>query len=184
MKTINARQAWAIPNIFCYYRMLLIPEFIWLYVTERQVAALIILGLSALSDLLDGRAARRLGQITPLGRVLDPLADKLTQLAVIGCLSRQRRDMLLLLLLIVIKELGAAIAGLRLLRQGGVPFDSRWYGKLSTAGLYILCGLLLSGLLPHVLETLLIWAQLALTFTALVLYAAEFRRRAAELSAE
>ncbi len=177
MKHIDIKQLLAIPNLFGYYRMLLIPEFIWLYILEQYSLALVVLCLSALSDLLDGRAARALGQVTPLGRVIDPLADKLTQLCVIGCLAARRDDVIIILILLILKELGAAVAGLCLLGRGGEPFDSRWYGKLSTAGLYILCGLLICGILPSVVEGVLIWVQLGLTTVSLVLYSGEFARR-------
>ena len=177
MKHIDIKQIFAIPNIMGYYRILLIPEFGWLYTGGEYGYALAVLGLSAVSDFLDGRAARALHQITPLGRVIDPLADKLTQLAVIGCLMWHCVDMIYLFILIAVKEVSAGLAGLCLLGRGGVPFDSRWYGKLSTAGLYVLCGLLLWGILPDITERILIWAQFGITASALIFYAGEFARR-------
>lgn len=173
----DSKQIFAIPNILGYYRILLIPEFVWLYIGGQYGFALAVLCLSAVSDFLDGRAARALGQITPLGRVVDPLADKLTQLAVIGCLTWHRGDVIFIFILLIVKEAGAGLAGLVLLGHGGMPFDSRWYGKVSTAGLYLLCALLLWNVLPAAVETVLIWLQFGITAAALVLYSGEFARR-------
>lgn len=181
MTYFDSKQIFAIPNILGYYRILLIPEFVWLYVGGQYGFALAVLCLSAVSDFLDGRAARGLGQITPLGRVIDPLADKLTQLAVVGCLAYRRGDVILVFILLLVKEVGAGLAGLVLLGHGGMPFDSRWYGKVSTAGLYLLCALLVWSALPAAIETVLIWVQFAITAAALVMYSGEFARRLSDL---
>lgn len=177
MKHFDARQCLAIPNLFGYYRILLIPEFLWLYTAGLYRSALAILCLSAISDFLDGRAARALGQITALGRVIDPLADKLTQLSVIGCLMWRHDELIFIFVLLLVKELSAGLAGLCLLTHGGIPFDSRWYGKLSTAGLYILCGLLVANVLTPDVEAIVIWIQFGISAAALMLYAGEFARR-------
>lgn len=72
-------EAFSIPNLLSYFRLLLIPVFIVLYVHEEFTAALITLAVSGLSDILDGRIARKYNMVTDLGKVLDPVADKLTQ---------------------------------------------------------------------------------------------------------
>lgn len=72
-------EAFSIPNILSYFRLLLIPLFIVLYVQEDFTEALITLAASGLSDILDGRIARKYDMVTDLGKVLDPVADKLTQ---------------------------------------------------------------------------------------------------------
>ena len=78
-------EAFSIPNLLSYFRLLLIPVFIVLYVHEEFTAALITLAVSGLSDILDGRIARRYNMVTDLGKVLDPVADKLTQCAMMLC---------------------------------------------------------------------------------------------------
>ena len=74
-------EAFSIPNMLSYFRLLLIPLFIVLYVHEDFTEALITLAVSGLSDILDGRIARKYNMVTDLGKVLDPVADKLTQCA-------------------------------------------------------------------------------------------------------
>ena len=96
-----------IPNILSYIRILMIPLYIYLYVTADEqmeyYRAAGVLVLSALTDSLDGIIARKTGQITDLGKVIDPLADKLTQVAVIGAMFLERPYILPLLILFVVK---------------------------------------------------------------------------------
>ncbi|MDR2932121.1 MAG: CDP-alcohol phosphatidyltransferase family protein, partial [Oscillospiraceae bacterium] len=71
-----------IPNILSFFRIVLIPFFVWQMLAGHTFNAAIILGISGLTDLLDGFLARRFGWISQLGKVLDPAADKLTQVTV------------------------------------------------------------------------------------------------------
>ena len=74
------------PNLISFFRFLLIPVFIWLYCgLGKHVLAAVVLALSGVSDMLDGYIARRCHMESNLGRVLDPMADKLTQAAM--CLA-------------------------------------------------------------------------------------------------
>lgn len=73
------QEAFSIPNLLSYFRLLLIPLFIQLYMNENFTEALITLAASGLSDVIDGRVARKYNMVTDLGKVLDPVADKLTQ---------------------------------------------------------------------------------------------------------
>ncbi len=171
------KQAAAIPNLFGYLRILLIPEFVWLCLIGERYAALFVLALSAASDMLDGRAARGLEMITPLGKILDPAADKLTQIAVIGCLAAAERRIIFLLVILAAKELSALVCSVVLLRSGGQPFSSLWFGKLSTGALYVYSGLLLG--LPHD-ERAILWMTCAVSSIVLVsfiLYTFEFLRK-------
>ena len=65
-----------VPNALSALRLALVPLFVWLFVTRREEAAVLLYGLGASTDWLDGYIARRTGQITELGRLLDPLADR------------------------------------------------------------------------------------------------------------
>ena len=77
-----------VPNALTLFRLLLIPFFVHFFFTApKSFFPLLILSLSALSDILDGFIARRFGMISDFGKFLDPLADKLTQAALLLCLS-------------------------------------------------------------------------------------------------
>jgi cardiolipin synthase len=85
MATENSRatdnlwqQARSIPNILSYIRILLIPIFVVMYLRSQYITASCILVISGLTDIMDGRIARKFGMVTDLGKVVDPAADKLT----------------------------------------------------------------------------------------------------------
>jgi cardiolipin synthase (CMP-forming) len=135
-----------IPNLLSYLRLLLIPAFVVVFLSatsqrDYYIAALIVL-FSALTDLLDGIIARKFGQITELGKVLDPIADKLTQITIIICLLNQYTGMWAVILLFMIKELSMVINGLVLLKKGKKLDGAKWFGKWSTA-VFFVCMILL-----------------------------------------
>ena len=77
MKKPTLREVFTIPNLLSYFRLLLIPLFVWLYLraqsTRDFALAAVVIGVSGFTDLFDGRLARRLNQITELGILLDPV---------------------------------------------------------------------------------------------------------------
>ena len=87
---IDRREIFSIPNLMGYFRILLIPLFSWMYCTADSTgdyyAAAVVVGISGLTDMFDGKIARRFNMITELGKFIDPLADKLTQAALLICL--------------------------------------------------------------------------------------------------
>jgi cardiolipin synthase len=145
---VSAKELFTIPNILSYIRIILIPFFAYCYITAAEprdyyIAALIIL-FSGLTDLLDGFIARKFNQITELGKVIDPVADKLTQMAIIICLLFQYEYIWILIVLFVVKELFMGINGLVLLRKGKKLDGSMWFGKVTTAVFYIAAFLLIA----------------------------------------
>lgn len=144
----SKREIITIPNILSSTRILLIPFFVYFYVTADDSTgyylAAIIIALSGLTDLLDGFIARKLNQITELGKVLDPIADKLTQAAIVVCLMFRYPYVWILVILFFLKELFMGINGLILLKQGKRLDGSKWFGKVSTAVFYLAMGLLIA----------------------------------------
>ena len=103
VKKKERNQNLTVPNAMSLFRILVIPFFIVFAVRGNIAGALIMLGLSGLSDALDGYVARRFNQITELGKMLDPFADKLTQGAVAICIAIRYPSICPLLFLFVIK---------------------------------------------------------------------------------
>ena len=139
-KKITFKEAYSRPNILCYIRILLIPAFIYIYVNAKDtvdyyLAAIIIL-LSGLTDFCYGFIARKFNQVTELGKLIDPVADKLTQAAIIIALMFKFKWMFFLVVLFVIKELSMLINGIILLRKGKKLDGAMWFGKVSTAVFY------------------------------------------------
>lgn len=150
------RKEWfTVPNLMGYFRILLIPVFVWMYLTAasaRQLyMAAAIIGISGLTDMFDGKIARRFNQITELGKFLDPLADKLTQGAVIVCIAFRYPMMWLLAALFCVKEGFMGGMGLLMLHHNGHKLNgAKWFGKVCTAVVYVVLFLLLAfPLLPE-----------------------------------
>lgn len=126
-----------LPNLLSCFRLLLIPAIVRAYLHQSNAlltAALVV--LSGLTDLADGFIARRYHMTSDLGKILDPVADKLTQVAVLACLTARHPLMLIPLLLLVVKEIAAGIMGLMVIHRTGEVHGADWHGKVSTALLY------------------------------------------------
>jgi cardiolipin synthase len=95
-----------------------------------------ILIISGLSDILDGIIARKFNLITDLGRILDPLADKLTQIATCYCLMSRYKTMVIFFIVLLFKETIMAILGIIVIKKKETQ-NSKWYGKLSTIMIFI-----------------------------------------------
>lgn len=145
---VSMKEVFSIPNILSYIRILLIPVFIYLFFHAEESSDYYLIGLiillSALTDALDGWIARRFNQITELGKVIDPVADKLTQTAIVVCLLFRYPAMWMIFILFIVKELFMGINGLLLLRRGKKLDGAKWFGKWSTAVFYIAMGILIT----------------------------------------
>jgi cardiolipin synthase len=136
-KQADPQKFWTIPNILSLLRICLIPLFVWLYVSRKDyLLAAIVIAISGITDVLDGFIARKYNMITNVGKILDPTADKLNQLAVVFCLSTQFVSMRVLLGVQIIKELIILLLAYLYARKKIVN-SADWHGKLSTVILFI-----------------------------------------------
>lgn len=135
-KDIKPADFVTIPNLLTYLRILLIAPFVISFLKEQYILAMVFLGISALSDCCDGYIARRFNQITALGKMLDPVADKLTLLAVMVCITIMTPQVLPLMVILIIKDVSMLIGGTILLKKGLNPPAAKWYGKLGTIMFY------------------------------------------------
>lgn len=126
-----------VPNLISLSRICMTPLFAALYLRGDIRGALGVLGLCAVSDVLDGALARRWGAVTELGKALDPVADKLIQGAMMLCAAARFPEVWLLLAAHLLRELSLGLLGLRVLRVTGRVYGARWYGKLCTAVIYL-----------------------------------------------
>ncbi len=129
-------EIFSIPNILCYVRILLLPLFAVLFSLKQDLWAAAVVLLSAATDVVDGIIARKCHMETELGKILDPLADKLTQAVVSGCLLLRYPIMWVLFTVIIVKESFQGIGGILLYRRIRSMRSSEWFGKLSTAFFY------------------------------------------------
>jgi len=135
------KEIFSIPNILGYFRILLIPFFMYTYMTAETVrdyyAPAVMVGASSITDMFDGLIARKFNMVTELGKLIDPFADKLTQGALILCFVFKYQYMRYLLALYVLKEGFMLVAGLVILHRNGNKLNgAKWFGKVSTALVY------------------------------------------------
>ena len=136
MQIFNVEWKWNIPNIISLVRIALVPVFIVFYLLRLDMWAFGILLFSGLTDCVDGFIARHFNMITDCGKLLDPLSDKLTQVAVVICLTTRYTELLPLTVLCFVKELSQAIGGILLLRKNVQTQGAKWFGKVSTVLFY------------------------------------------------
>ena len=133
----SAENILTIPNLLSLFRILLIPVILWLYCGRKQYAATIaVIAISGASDIMDGKIARKFHMVSDVGKVLDPIADKLTQAALVICLIARYPWMWGLLALFAVKECLMLLWGYWTLKRTDTINSAKWYGKLSTAVLY------------------------------------------------
>lgn len=130
----------ALPNILCYIRLLLIPVFMVLYIkaetkNEYYFAGFVVL-VASITDFLDGFIARTFNMITEFGKLLDPLADKLMQAALLLVLVIEIDYMYILAIIFLIKEMIMALAGYVFIKKGKKLNGAKWFGKISTTVFY------------------------------------------------
>ena len=132
----NKRQILTIPNLLSLLRLLMIPLFIWLYLHGYEGWTAFVLIFSGLTDVVDGYIARHYNQVSDFGKAFDPIADKLTQAAMLLCLLTRYPTMIVPFLLLAVKDVFNAVSGLVVIRRTGVVFGAEWHGKLTTVLLY------------------------------------------------
>ena len=132
-------QVLTIPNILSFFRIALIPVIVWVYCgLEMPLLALAFILLSGLTDIVDGYIARKYNMITDFGKSIDPIADKMTQIAVLICLVTRFKLMLLPLCIMAVKETVLLLARLWLFRKTEKIYGAVWHGKVNTTMLYIM----------------------------------------------
>ena len=146
-----------------------------LYVQEDFTEALITLAASGLSDILDGRIARKYDMVTDLGKVLDPVADKLTQCAMMLCVAMRYPAMWWLLGLHVVKETVMLIMGWYVLKRTDTVNSAIWAGKLCTGVIYAV--MMLHVILPHLPQPVSVGCTIVcagLIVLSLIVYTARY----------
>ena len=135
------KEIFTIPNLLSFFRLILIPVYMVIYLNARELrdylTAGIILAVSCMTDMVDGKIARKFNMITTFGKFLDPLADKLTQFSLLLCLAIQYRVLWPLFSLFVLKELFQLFAGIAAANRGYILKGALITGKISTTVLFV-----------------------------------------------
>ena len=172
---LTKEQILTIPNAMSVFRMVLVPFIIWAYVAARYYLVFGLLVISALSDVLDGIVARKFNMTSDFGKFIDPVADKLTQVALVVCLMTRYKPICILFAIIVVKEIVLSYLAALVLKKCNCVHSAKWYGKLCTVVLEASIIALL--IVPDAPENV-VWILTAvcafLLMLAFVLYAAFF----------
>lgn len=161
-----------IPNMLSFFRILLIPIIVICYTYyHNHIATVIVIALSAITDVLDGKIARKFNMISDFGKFIDPVADKLTQLFMIICLVFKYPKMGGLILLMVLKESFLFLISYITFKKTGIVNGSKWYGKITTFMLYaIMLALFLFPNIPLRIVDPLISLCYLFIFGSLIMY--------------
>lgn len=128
-----------IPNWLSFIRIASIPFFIVLFLKGKVLAAVILMICAALTDLFDGKIARKYNQVSNLGKILDPIADKLSQMAIVVVLivTYWNNAIKYLFMFFIAKEVVMLIGGAILISIGLRPVAAEMWGKVATNVFYI-----------------------------------------------
>ena len=125
-----------VPNILTIIRFLLIPFIIYFLAINQYIVGVILFIISGITDVVDGAIARKFNFITDFGKLMDPLADKLTQISVLATLMIKELIPVWILAIVIAKE-AVMIAGASFLYGRDVVVSSKWFGKLATVLFFI-----------------------------------------------
>lgn len=168
-----------IPNLLSCLRLAVIVPLVMFIIEENYIWAGIMLLISGVSDMFDGMIARRFNQVTQLGKILDPIADKLTLIAVVVSLSVADRAVLCFALVLFVKEMLMLIGGYIMLKKDVRPPASKWYGKTSTVIFYVSVAVivlvrLIFGIISYPLTIVLFSITTAAMMFSLIMYSRYF----------
>ena len=168
----------AVPNIISAFRICLVPVFIITYfsgVRDSKIYAALVYAIATISDFFDGFLARKYNVSSNLGKVLDPLGDKLMTIAVLASITIDMLIPVWAVILVVSKEVVMAIGGFVIHKKASVEIPpSNIIGKTSTVVFFLVCITLMLFNVPPVASVILITIAIGLTFFALVSYANMF----------
>lgn len=144
---LDKKQIFTIPNLLSTFRIVLAFVFLAAFyqsgLSGRSNLLTAIILLSALTDFLDGKIARKFNMVSELGKILDPIADKITQGILILCLMKEYSLLKWLFLLFAVKEAFMGIVGVKVLKKTQENKGAMWYGKVCTAFFYLVMLILL-----------------------------------------
>ena len=165
-----------LPNILTVLRFFLIPFTIYFLVNDQFILAIIFLTFSGITDILDGTIARKFNLITNFGKLIDPLADKITQVSILGTLVMKNIIPLWILVIVLIKE-AAMVAGASFLYGKELVVSSKWYGKSATVLFYlaIVLSMIFRDLnIKTIIDLIIYYIAVVMTIFSLIMYFREF----------
>ena len=165
-----------VPNALTVLRFFLIPFAVYNMFYDQYIVAIVFISISGLTDVLDGAIARKFNLVTNFGKLIDPLADKITQLSLLGTLVLKGIIPLWILIIVLVKE-ATMVAGASFLYGKELVVSSKWYGKAATVLFYlaIIVSMILKDLnIQNAAGLILYYIAVIMTLFSLVMYFREF----------
>ena len=171
MKIFKARN---IPNFLSALRLLMVPLFVYLFFKEfknHRYYALGVFLIAGATDVLDGWLARRNGWVSDLGKIIDPLADKLMQFSAFVSLAIKSRYAVILAVFLFVKDALMTAGGVVLAKKGARNLvQARWYGKLNTCFIALTVCLLIPFYENETLAAVMTFSSIAVMLFAFIMY--------------
>lgn len=122
-----------VPNVVTLCRLLMLPVFVWVLFgrDDRHVAAWVLVAIGG-TDWVDGYLARRLGQVSTVGKIIDPVADRLLFFVGIGAILIDGSVPTWVAVAVLIREVAVSVATVSLAAAGAARIDVTWVGKAAT----------------------------------------------------
>ncbi len=165
---VYMKKIFTIPNILSIIRIIMIPVVVISYFKGNYMLTIILLLLSGLTDVVDGYIARRFNLITNVGKILDPIADKLTQFTVIVCLAWHHTILIPVAAIMFTKELLTLIGAVLFVKRGNATPYARWWGKMTTVILYATMVLFVISEFTNVIPDIVLTTAMSVTIACLV----------------
>ena len=168
-----------VPNVITYFRIICIPVFVTLMLMGYRWSGLLVFACAAISDLVDGKIARKYNLITNIGTSLDPLADKLMHISVLVTLSIIGNVHWAITILLFAKEIVMVVCT-GLLNKKGIFVKADMLGKVASAtiSVAIILAFFHNAMAPF--DTVLLSIGVVLTYSALINYSFIWKKRLAE----
>lgn len=172
-RLLKKNEILTIPNVLSGIRILLLPFIVWMYNVERNhTAAILLLLISGLTDIVDGFIARKFNMVSDFGKIIDPIADKLTQGTLLICLALNHKIIFLLIAIFVLKEFSMALLGYIIIKKHDEVNSAKWYGKLNTVVIYFtIVALIIFPNLPKAAVMAMVFLCIAFVTVSFVMYA-------------
>lgn len=178
---MKKRDYFNIPNMMGYFRILMLPVFMIFYLRVDHIfdrnyfIAFAALLLSILSDLFDGKIARKFNMVTDFGKILDPIADKLTQGVLAITIAIKYPLLWIFLGIFIIKEFYQLLMNYLIIKKKDVVLGAKWFGKFSTGGIDMtFFALLVAPNMPGHVVQILIWMLILVLTYSFICYFAYF----------
>ena len=183
------KKVFTVPNIISVCRVILIAPIFITFFNEKYLFSLLIIVVSGVSDVVDGIIARKFNMVSELGKILDPIVDKLTQISIVAMLASKQIWLIVPCAILVIKEVVSGIIGIRVVKKMGHMLTAEWHGKLSTVFLYVMMGahmlmLVITGEIFLPISFPMIIISSVLIFSSFILYLLRYKRYIKQIKSE